>query len=97
MSNTHIVTAFENELRDINRKVAEMGGLAEKSVIDSVDALIKRTERRQIPSYRVSVRLLRYRLAEIDLVIARNRLTARRGEPTMDIGACLPTGKEDVE
>lgn len=42
MSNTHIVTAFENELRDINRKVAEMGGLAEKSVIDSVDALIKR-------------------------------------------------------
>ena len=38
----HIVTAFENELRDINRKVAEMGGLAEKSVVDSIDALIKR-------------------------------------------------------
>lgn len=38
----HIVTAFENELRDINRKVAEMGGLAEKSVVDSVDALTKR-------------------------------------------------------
>jgi phosphate transport system protein len=39
---SHIVTAFENELRDINRKVAEMGGLAEKSVVDSIDALIKR-------------------------------------------------------
>ena len=38
----HIVTAFENELRDINRKVAEMGGLAEKAVVDSIDALIKR-------------------------------------------------------
>ena len=38
----HIVTAFENELREINRKVAEMGGLAEKSVVDSIDALIKR-------------------------------------------------------
>jgi phosphate transport system protein len=39
---SHIVTAFENELRDINRKVAEMGGLAEKSVVDAIDALIKR-------------------------------------------------------
>ena len=39
---SHIVTAFENELRDINRKVAEMGGLAEKAVVDSTDALIKR-------------------------------------------------------
>jgi phosphate transport system protein len=39
---SHIVTAFENELRDINRKVAEMGGLAEKAVVDSIDALIKR-------------------------------------------------------
>ncbi len=39
---SHIVTAFENELREINRKVAEMGGLAEKSVVDSIDALIKR-------------------------------------------------------
>jgi phosphate transport system protein len=39
---SHIVTAFENELREINRKVAEMGGLAEKSVADSIDALIKR-------------------------------------------------------
>lgn len=38
----HIVTAFENELRDINRKVAEMGGLAEKAVVDSIDALVKR-------------------------------------------------------
>ena len=63
----------------------------------SVDALIKRTERRQIPVYRVSTRLLRYRLAEFDFAIAGNRLTARGGEPTMDFGACLPTGKEDVE
>lgn len=39
---THIVTAFENELREINREVAEMGGLAERSVVDSIDALIKR-------------------------------------------------------
>jgi len=39
---SHIVTAFENELREINREVAEMGGLAEKAVVDSVDALTKR-------------------------------------------------------
>ncbi len=39
---THIVTAFENELREINREVAEMGGLAGKSVVDAINALLKR-------------------------------------------------------
>jgi phosphate transport system protein len=38
----HIVTAYENELRDLSRKVAEMGGRAERLVADSVAALLKR-------------------------------------------------------
>jgi phosphate transport system protein len=38
----HIVTSYENELRDLGRKVAEMGGRAERLVADSVAALMKR-------------------------------------------------------
>jgi phosphate transport system protein len=38
----HIVSAYEHELRDLGRKVAEMGGFAERLVSDSVDALMKR-------------------------------------------------------
>lgn len=40
--NTHIVSAFENELRDIARKLAEMGGLTEKQIVDASDSLVKR-------------------------------------------------------
>jgi phosphate transport system protein len=38
----HIVSSYENELRDLTRKVAEMGGRAERLVADSVAALMKR-------------------------------------------------------
>jgi phosphate transport system protein len=38
----HIVTAFENELKELGRKVAEMGGRAERLLAQSVDALMKR-------------------------------------------------------
>jgi phosphate transport system protein len=38
----HIVTSFDQELRELRNMIAEMGGYAEKSVVDSVDALIKR-------------------------------------------------------
>lgn len=38
----HIAKAFDADLEELARMVAEMGGLAEKSVADAVDALIKR-------------------------------------------------------
>jgi phosphate transport system protein len=38
----HIVASYENELRDLGRKVTEMGGRAERLVSDSVAALLKR-------------------------------------------------------
>jgi phosphate transport system protein len=38
----HIVTSYENELRDLTRKITEMGGRAERLVTDSVAALMKR-------------------------------------------------------
>ncbi len=38
----HIVSSFDADLKDLGRKVVEMGGQAERLVADSVEALIKR-------------------------------------------------------
>ena len=38
----HIAKAFDADLQDLNRMVAEMGGLAEKQIADSVHALTRR-------------------------------------------------------
>jgi phosphate transport system protein len=38
----HIAKAFDTDLQELARMVAEMGGLAEKQVADAVDALAKR-------------------------------------------------------
>jgi phosphate transport system protein len=38
----HTAKAFDNDLQDLARMVAEMGGLAEKQIADSVQALVKR-------------------------------------------------------
>ena len=38
----HTAKAFDSDLQDLSRMVAEMGGLAEKQVADAVDALAKR-------------------------------------------------------
>jgi phosphate transport system protein len=38
----HIAKAFDTDLQDLNRMVAEMGGLAEKEIADAVHALTRR-------------------------------------------------------
>ncbi|MDF2994883.1 MAG: phosphate uptake regulator, PhoU [Xanthobacteraceae bacterium] len=38
----HIVSSFDADLKDLGRKVVEMGGQAERLVADSVHALVKR-------------------------------------------------------
>ena len=38
----HIVTSFDEELNGLSQKIAEMGGLAEQAVSDSVAALVER-------------------------------------------------------
>lgn len=35
----HIVTSYDNELEDLGLKIAEMGGIAEKMVVDAMTAL----------------------------------------------------------
>ncbi len=42
MMNEHTAKAFDVDLQELTRKVAEMGGLAERLIADSVAALIKR-------------------------------------------------------
>lgn len=42
MPDHHIAKAFDEDLEELTRMVAEMGGLAEKSVADAVDALARR-------------------------------------------------------
>jgi phosphate transport system protein len=42
MNSEHTIKAFDTELQDLARMVAEMGGLAEKEISDSVDALATR-------------------------------------------------------
>jgi phosphate transport system protein len=38
----HTARAFDEELQEINRLICEMGGLAERQIADSVDALVRR-------------------------------------------------------
>ena len=42
MTEQHTVKAFDTDLQELARMVAEMGGLAEKQVADAVDALARR-------------------------------------------------------
>ncbi|MCF2524777.1 phosphate signaling complex protein PhoU [Bradyrhizobium sp. G127] len=42
MGSDHTAKAFDEDLQELNRLVAEMGGLAERQIVDSVDALIRR-------------------------------------------------------
>jgi len=42
MVSEHTAKAFDSDLQELTRLVAEMGGLAERMIVDSVDALVRR-------------------------------------------------------
>jgi phosphate transport system protein len=42
MTDQHTLKAFDTDLQDLARMVAEMGGQAEKQIADAIDALVKR-------------------------------------------------------
>jgi len=42
MMNEHTAKAFDSDLQDLTRKVSEMGGLAEREIADSIQALTHR-------------------------------------------------------
>jgi phosphate transport system protein len=43
--NQHIVTAFDSDIKELQKKIAEMGGIAEKMLSDALDAIEKRDTR----------------------------------------------------
>src|ERR1044072_827319 len=42
MMNEHTAKAFDTDLQELTRKVAEMGGLAEREIADAIQALTRR-------------------------------------------------------
>jgi phosphate transport system protein len=42
MASEHTAKAFDADLQELSRLVSEMGGLAERQIVDSVDALVRR-------------------------------------------------------
>ena len=38
----HIVTSYDNDLENLRRSIAEMGGVAEKMMTDATEALVRR-------------------------------------------------------
>jgi phosphate transport system protein len=42
MAFEHTAKAFDSDLQELTRLIAEMGGLAERQIVDSVDALVRR-------------------------------------------------------
>src|SRR3981081_589392 len=42
MVSEHTAKAFDSDLQELTQLVAEMGGLAERMIVDSVDALTRR-------------------------------------------------------
>src|SRR6476619_4299577 len=42
MASEHTAKAFDSDLQELTRLVAEMGGLAERMITESVDALVRR-------------------------------------------------------
>ena len=41
MQSDHTAKAFDEDLQELNRLLSEMGGLAERQIADSIDALIR--------------------------------------------------------
>ena len=46
MASEHTAKAFDTDLNELGRKLAEMGGLCEKQAADSIDALVTRNAAR---------------------------------------------------
>ena len=66
MTEHHTVKAFDTDLQDLARMVAEMGGLAEKQVADAVDALARRdsTLAQRVTSADIQIDTLQHEIEE---------------------------------
>jgi len=79
MNDPHTVKAFDHDLQELSRMIAEMGGLAEKQVADAVDALARRdsTMAQRVAAADTSIDTLQRELEEkAVLTIARRQPVA---------------------
>ena len=79
MSDPHTVKAFDHDLQELSRMIAEMGGMAEKQVADAVDALARRdsTLAQRVAAADASIDTLQRELEEkAVLTIARRQPVA---------------------
>lgn len=76
MASEHTAKAFDADLQELSRLVAEMGGLAERQIVDSVDALVRRDVAlgRQVVALDVEIDKLQHQIEErAVLTIARRQ------------------------
>src|SRR3982751_6284523 len=76
MASEHTAKAFDGDLQELTRLVAEMGGLVERMITDSVDALIRRDVvlGRRVVAADVEIDRLQYTIEErAVLTIARRQ------------------------
>ena len=76
MATDHTTKAFDVDLQELSRLVAEMGGLAERQIVDSVDALVRRDVAlgRQVVALDVEIDKLQHQIEErAVLTIARRQ------------------------
>jgi len=79
MNDPHTVKAFDHDLQELSRMIAEMGGMAEKQVADAVDALARRdsTLAQRVAAADASIDTLQRELEEkAVLTIARRQPVA---------------------
>ena len=76
MASEHTAKAFDADLQELSRLVAEMGGLAERQIVDSVDALVRRdvAAGRQVVALDTEIDRLQHQIEErAVLTIARRQ------------------------
>ena len=85
---THTVKAFDAELDDLKKKIAEMGGIAEKMVSDAMDAMQKRD-----PIKAAAVRAMDARLDVLQREIEENAVftIAKRQPMAIDLRDVVAT------
>jgi phosphate transport system protein len=76
MASEHTAKAFDIDLQELSRLVAEMGGLAERQIVESVDALVRRDVAlgRQVVALDADIDKLQHQIEErAVLTIARRQ------------------------
>ena len=84
----HTIKAFDTDLQELVRKVAEMGGLAERQITDAVAALIKRdtAQAERVMAIDTNIDALQREIEEKGILIIARRLLSDPDTRFSDLG-----------